>query len=253
MTSKKYDIPFISEHDFEAHVAQTVEEYAETLKGMDLARFNANIVDPVKLTFDSALFRKNAKEIIELEIQRQRDKSNSNSIGYFHQNIFRYVAGCVVPAHGFDVIFTEQSGKKIYVEVKNKHNTMNSSSAQKTYIKMQSQIAKCSQCECWLVEVISKRSRNDVWTLTVDGESVSNDRIRRVSIDNFYAKITGISDAFMRICRQLPVTIDKLVKNKKIKTIEKDSVFDELSSKNPDLLKSLYLLAFESYIGFKNL
>jgi hypothetical protein len=39
-----------------------------------------------------------------------------------------------VPSNGYDV---ENLSNHQYVEMKNKHNTMNSSSAQKTYIKMQ--------------------------------------------------------------------------------------------------------------------
>ncbi len=57
------------------------------------------------------------------------DKSNTNHIGYFHQNIFHYFGhGWTVPIKGYDIINTEQ---RIYVEMKNKHNTMNSSSSQK--------------------------------------------------------------------------------------------------------------------------
>lgn len=39
---------------------------------------------------------------------------------------------------------------------------------------------------------------------------------------------------------------------KNVKTVEKDTVVDELKVKNPNLLKSLYLLSFESYLGFED-
>ena len=45
--------------------------------------------------------------------------------------MFKYIRNCEVPREGFDVIFTQNDGKKVYVEMKNKHNTMNSSSSQK--------------------------------------------------------------------------------------------------------------------------
>ena len=129
--SDNYCIPFIKQEDFENHVAQTIKTYNATLKSIDLAKFNSNIIDPIKLTFDKALFKKSIEDIIDLEIHRQRDKSNTNAIGYFHQYMFKYIANCKVPQHGFDVIFTQTDGTKIYVEMKNKHNTMNSSSSQK--------------------------------------------------------------------------------------------------------------------------
>ena len=252
MSSSKFNIDFISQKDFEAHVAGTVASYAATLCSIDLAQFNRNVIDPIKLTFDKALFQKNVEEVIADEIQRQRDKSNSNSIGYFHQNLFRFVKNCEVPPQGFDIIFSPRGGGKIYVEMKNKHNTMNSSSAQKTYIGMQNQIMREPTSQCWLVEVIAPCSRDIAWGASVNGKHLEDERIRRISVDRFYAKVTGIENAFAQVCRQLPKTIEKLIRSNEVAVVEKDSVFAELKKKNPDLLKALYLLAFDSYLGFEN-
>ncbi len=246
-----YIITFIKQADFENHVAKTIASYNETLKSVNLDKFNSNIIDPIKLTFDKALFKKPIEEIIELEIHRQRDKSNTNAIGYFHQYMFKYIANCEVPPHGFDVIVSQKDGTKIYVEMKNKHNTMNSSSAQKTYIGMQNQILNHPNDMCFLVETIAKRSQNIVWRCSVNGETVAYDKIRRVSMDIFYELVTGVSDAFYQVCKQLPVTIEKLIKTDVVDTVEKDTVIDELKAKNPDLLKAIYLLAFETYNGFE--
>lgn len=245
-----YIITFINQSDFENHVAKTIASYNETLRSINLEKFNSNIVDPIKLTFDKALFKKSIADIIELEIHRQRDKSNTNAIGYFHQYMFKYIANCEVPLHGFDVIFTQKDGTKIYVEIKNKHNTMNSSSAQKTYIGMQNQILSHPNDMCFLVETIAKRSQNIAWHCSINGQSVAHDRIRRVSMDKFYEIVTGIPDAFYQICKQLPLTIEKLIKTDVVDTVEKDTVIEELKAKNPDLLKAIYLLAFETYNGF---
>lgn len=246
-----YVIEFIPKEDFERHVAQTIEKYDETLNKIDLKRFNSNVVDPIKLTFDKFLFDKTWKETIELEIHRQRDKSNTNAIGYFHQNMFKFIKNCEVPETGFDVIYTSESGHKICVEMKNKHNTMNSSSSQKTYINMQNHLLNNPDDECYLVEVLAPKSRNIPWEITVDDAKCSNEKIRRVSIDHFYKIVTGIDDAFYQICVQLPITIEKLVRDKAVRVAEEDTVVQELRAKNPDLLKSLYLLAFESYLGFE--
>ena len=45
-----YIIPFISQSDFEKHVAKTIASYNETLKSVDLSKFNSNIIDPVSYT-----------------------------------------------------------------------------------------------------------------------------------------------------------------------------------------------------------
>lgn len=245
-----YNIDFIKQDVFEKHVAKTIASYNETLKSINLSKFNSNLIDPIKLTFDKALFKKSIEEIIELEIHRQRDKSNTNAIGYFHQYMFKYIPNCEVPIHGFDIIVSQKDGTKIYVEMKNKHNTMNSSSAQKTYIGMQNQILKNPNDMCFLVETIAKRSQNIEWKCSVNNQSVSHEKIRRVSMDKFYEIVTGIPNAFCQICKQLPITIEKLIKADVVETVEKDTVIEELKAKNPDLLKAIYLLAFETYNGF---
>jgi hypothetical protein len=99
---RDYGLTFISNHDLFSHTKETVEKYRFAI---NLASFNKNLVDPIKLTFDSKVYNKTIKEIIESESLRQIDKSNTNHIGYFHQNIFRYLGGSdwVVPTRGFDV------------------------------------------------------------------------------------------------------------------------------------------------------
>ena len=130
---------------------------------------------------------------------------------------------------------------------------MNSSSSQKTYIQMQNQILKTPNDYCFLVEAIAPCSRNIPWSCSIDGHHVENEHIRRVSIDVFYKLVTGIDDAFYQICIQLPLTIKKLINSDDVKTVKKDTVIEELRLKNPDMLKSLYLLAFKQYEGFGEL
>ena len=159
-----WNLDFISEEDFKKHVRATIMKYGEKLESYDLKRFNSNLIDPIKLIFDKSVYRTSWEEIVNNEIFRQRDKSNNNDIGYFHQNIFSYFKGCEVPQTGWDVIYRNPDGIQmpdgdivhtIYVEMKNKHNTMNSASSAKTYIKMQGQILEDDDCACLLVEAIA--------------------------------------------------------------------------------------------------
>lgn len=247
-----WDLDFIDRNDFKKHVSDTIKTYDNTLKGIDLNSFNSNIIDPIKLTFDSKVYRKTIEEVIKNELVRQRDKTNTNAIGYFHQNLFKYIDNCEVPNVGFDVIYTRPNGSRVYVEMKNKHNTMNSSAAQKTFLKMTTQILNDDNCDCYLVEIIAKRSQNIVWNVSLDYERVSNEHIKRVSIDKFYEEVTGDKDAFYKICKQLPIIIDEIISENNEFVVEDDIVISELRSTNPDILKSLYMLAFSTYEGFKN-
>ncbi|MGN0347989.1 MAG: Eco47II family restriction endonuclease [Roseburia sp.] len=269
-----WKLTFISEEDFTEHVRATIEKYGEKLESFDVKRFNKNIIDPIKLIFDKTVYRSTWDEIVSNEIFRQRDKANNNDIGYFHQRIFQYIANCHVPENGkeggWDVIYHNAEGvmlpdgdvvHNVYVEMKNKHNTMNSASAGKTYIKMQSQLLKDDDCACFLVEAIAQRSQNIKWETTVDKNKVSHRRIRRVSLDRFYALVTGEEDAFYQMCMVLPKTIEKVVSSGDGIKVPEDTVLDELKNiaagvsgpfESLPVAMAVYMLGFNTYNGFKD-
>ena len=228
------------------HVKPTVLNYTLII---NLREFNKNIIDPIKLTFDSKIYGQTMEQTIESECIRQIDKTNNNCIGYFHQNLFKYAGnGWEVPANGdkggFDVLNDE---RHIYVEMKNKHNTMNSASSQKTYIKMQGKILEDDKATCMLVEIIAKRSQDIKWNIRVDGQNRSHKQIRRVSIDKFYEIVFGQKDAFFKLCKALPDILDDVVSEDESAKLQ-NTVYDELDK--TDFYKSLYLLAFQTYEGF---
>ena len=269
-----WNISFISEDEFSDHVCTTIQKYGDKLKPFDIIRFNKNIVDPVKLIFDKTVYRSTWEETISNEIFRQRDKSNNNDIGYFHQRIFQYIENCHVPPNGeeggWDVIYKNPEGihlpdgsvvHTVYAEMKNKHNTMNSSAAGKTFIKMQNQLLKDDDCACFLVEVIAKRSQNIKWEASIDGQKMGHKLIRRVSIDQFYSLVTGQPDAFYQICMALPEMIQRVVENEANNLVPYDTVYDELKmladisqldSQALSFIIAIYLLGFSSYIGFNS-
>lgn len=242
---RKYNLGFISDETIYEHVKATVKSYRREIT---LKQFNENIIDPIKLTFDSKVYGKNIKDSINDECYRQIDKSNTNKIGYFHQNLFRYAGrGWSVPSQGFDV---ENDSLHIYVEMKNKHNTMNSASSQKTYMKMQAKLLEDDEATCYLVEAISAKSRDDVWKISLDGQSRSHKKIRRMSMDKFYELVFGDNLAFYKLCMTLPTIIEDVINENEEFTL-KNTVYEELMSKNEDLQLSLFLLAFSTYEGFE--
>ncbi|MBR2038725.1 MAG: Eco47II family restriction endonuclease [Lachnospiraceae bacterium] len=270
-----WNLSFITEEDFTNHVKATIDKYGEKLESFDIVRFNKNIIEPIKMIFDKTVYQSTWGEIVSNEIFRQRDKANNNDIGYFHQGIFQYIADCHVPDNGkeggWDVIFHKAEGIQlpdgdivhtIYVEMKNKHNTMNSSAAGKTYIKMQSQLLDDDDCACFLVEAIAKKSQNIKWATTVDGKSVSHKKIRRVSLDQFYALVTGQEDALYQMCMVLPKVIEKVVlEGGEDVCVPHDTVLIELKrvagqmgelDEEIAMAMAVYLLGFSTYKGFLN-
>ena len=237
-----YNLGFISNQDIYEHVKNTVLMYRMSI---DLNQFNKNIIDPIKLTFDAKVYGKSMRDVIEAECLRQIDKSNQNHIGYFHQNLFKYAPDWQVPEEGFDVI---NPPKHIFAELKNKHNTMNSRAAHAVYMLMQDKLLHDDKATCMLVEVIAKKSQNEKWTC----EGFSHERIRRVSIDRFYEIVFGDKEAFFKLCQALPAILTDVLEDMHQGKVE-NTVYTELEQYSPDLLKSLYILAFSTYEGFENL
>ena len=129
---------------------------------------------------------------------------------------------------------------------------MNAASSQKTYMKMQAKLLEDDQATCYLVEVISKKSKDETWKITLDKRSCSHRRIRRMSMDKFYELVFGSSVAFYRLCSVLPQIIEDVVRDNEEFTL-RNTVYNELVGEHSDLLASLYLLAFPTYDGFEQL
>lgn len=249
---KQYNLGFISDKDIFEHVKATVHQYRRSI---NLAEFNKNLIDPIKMTFDSKIYGQTMQEAIQAECVRQIDKTNNNRIGYFHQYLFKYAGrGWEVPKNGdlggFDIVNDELH---LYIEMKNKHNTMNAASASDTYVKMQNKILKDDKATCMLVETIAKHSQNIVWKLTINKngrkEQYSHERIRRVSMDKFYEIVFGDKNSFSKLCKALPIILDDVIEEDH-SAILHNTVYDELDKSN--FYKSIYLLAFNTYEGFDN-
>jgi hypothetical protein len=101
-----------------------------------------------------------------------------------------------------------------------------------------------------LVEVIATKSQNVKWIISLDGERESHENIRRVSIDQFYALVTGEPTAFKQLCEKLPSVIEDVISSMSQRS-NVNTVFVELEKIAPNLSKSLYLLAFKKYQGFE--
>lgn len=80
-----------------------------------------------------------------------------------------------------------------------------------------------------------------------------------MSIDQFYALVTGQEDAFYQMCMVLPSVINKAVDELEGSIVPHDTVIDELKSlakkqniddENLAVAMAVYMLGFGSYNGF---
>ena len=194
---KDYHLGFISNEDIFSHVKETVELYRTHI---NLKEFNKNIIDPIKLTFDAKVYGKTLDEIIESESIRQIDKTNTNHIGYFHQNLFRYAGnGWEVPETGFDVVNNE---RHIFAYMIDLHNTPFCKLV-RLQLQMNDKLLHDDKAICYLIDISNVHMLDEEWVIPKDDARLSYPRLRVISIKSFYGIAFG-KNSYERLCRILP-------------------------------------------------
>ncbi len=124
--ANKY-VNFISDEHFLECIENLHNSYIKAKEGISQKKFYSNKIDTVKLTFDAKFNNLTEEAVIKNEIMRQIDKSINNSIGIFHEQILGGVKGYEMGSlSGYYIKATDDT---LFADIKNKHNTMNSSAA----------------------------------------------------------------------------------------------------------------------------
>jgi translation elongation factor EF-G len=215
---------FISDEHFFKCIEDLYNTYESCKKEYSLKDFYKNKVDPIKFYFDTKFNDIKFEDYINHEINRKNDKTINNAIGLFHQKIFDGIDGFEAPdLSGYDV---KSNDNTIFAEVKNKHNTMNSSSAKSTFLKLKNYAEEYENSTCYLVEVISKKSQEKVWKLK---HYEPHPRVKKISIDRFYELVTGDPLAFKKLCEAIPEAVEEFLKSKKLYNEEiKHTVYEQI-------------------------
>jgi hypothetical protein len=128
---------------------------------------------------------------------------------------------------------------------------MNVNSAQNAYHKMKKEIEQNPNSQCYLVEIIAKKTQNRPWKPTFDGvKKEADERIRRISIDKFYEIITGDKQAFFKLIITLPKILKEIVTKEGVISTNENTALNELEKQNPNHLLALFNLSFQQYEGF---
>ncbi|MCO5249765.1 MAG: Eco47II family restriction endonuclease [Chitinophagales bacterium] len=253
--ANKY-VNFITDEHLLDCIKELHQSYLKAKKNISKSKFYKNKIDTIKLTFDSKFNDIDETELIETEILRQIDKSINNSIGTFHEQILGGIEGYEVGnLSGFDIKAEDDT---LFADIKNKHNTMNSSSAEALFQKLARYADDYKQAKCYWVQILAKNSFNEHWTGDINGKEYSHSRVFKISGDQFYALLTGENNAFFNLYKALPIAIDDYLKSIKTSTKEKeDSALKEIESKIEKSKRSILdQITFENYsyyLGFDKL
>jgi hypothetical protein len=244
--ANKY-VDFISDEHLLFCVANLYKAYTKAKNNIDKKNFYSNKVDTIKLTFDAKFNNIDEESLIQAEILRQIDKSINNSIGTFHEQILGGIAGFEVgKLSGFDVKATDDT---MFADIKNKHNTMNSSSAESLFQKLKNYADTYKKAKCYWVQILAKGSFTELWKGEINGKEYSHSRVYKISGDQFYALLSGQEDALFQLYKTLPAAInDYLCSINQTELIVENSALDEIKTATETSKRSILdQITFENY------
>lgn len=234
--SKTYFNWIEDEKLFEA-IKYVYDKYQQALQDQDLNSFTNNVIDPFSLLFDTYLTKKTIEQWIKEETDRQAQKTLSNAIGGFHQKILGNSLGWedlgINHETGLDV---KKSDDTIFAEIKNKYNTTNSGSSDSVKRKLNKVNKLYPNATVYFVEII--RDRTDPYDDAIKFNGNFNEKVRKISGDNFYKLVTNEENALKNLFEKLPDIIKQFLLNHKFdylepnyrKPSEKNIVISDLKS-----------------------
>ncbi len=249
-------VDFISDKHLIDCIANLHKSYLKAKNNITKKNFYSNKVDTIKLTFDAKINGISEESLIEAEVLRQIDKSINNSIGTFHEQILGGIKGFEVgKLSGFDIKAKDDT---LFADIKNKHNTMNSSSAEALFQKLARYADDYKKSKCYWVQILAKGSFEELWSGEINGKEYSHSRVYKISGDKFYALLSGKEDAFLQLYKALPIAIGDYLNTIKVnKDIVENSALNEIKKETKKTKRTILdQITFENYsyyLGFNKL
>ncbi len=151
---------------------------------------------------------------MEQEKSRQIQKSFQNAVGDFHQAVVGSMSGWQDsgPGGSYDVI---NEGQKIIAEIKNKYNTMNSTSQLGTYDKLASWLdyGKAGYT-AYVVDIVPETPKPYTLPFTPSERKVKRQtraNLLRIDGRSFYALASGHKNALEMLYASLPLALGKIL------------------------------------------
>ncbi len=249
-------VNFISDDYLLSCIGNLHKAYLNAKNNITKKNLYTNKVDTIKLTFDAKFNDIDQESLIQSEILRQIDKSINNSIGTFHERVLGGIDGYEIGSFsGFDI---KAKNDTLFADIKNKHNTMNSKSAEALFQTLARYADDYKKAKCYWVQILAKNSFNELWKGEINGKEYSHSRVYKISGDRFYALLSGQQDALLQLYKSLPKAIkDYLHSIEHNNSIAENSAFDEIKSQTETSKRSILdQITFENYsyyLGFDKL
>lgn len=226
-------VDFVSDEHFLKCVKWVCDAYLDPSLKVDKSWLQRNGIDPFKMVFDMVVRNRDFSTLIENEEIRQFDKKSGGRIGDFHQKLLGGVSGWTDLGVGNDTkVDLKKDDNTVFMELKNKYNTVNSDSLSAVRRKLNKIIEDYPGSTAYWAYVIEKNgtSGESEWNYLGD----NNIKIRKIWGAKLYEMITGVEDALEKTWIALPVAINDLI-----------STTSSISSADKDELKKWFKDAFE--------
>ncbi len=249
-------LSFITDEHLLACIAQLHHTYLKAKNNVTKKSLYANKVDSIKLTFDAKFNDIDEEKLIQAEVMRQIDKSINNSIGTFHEQILGGIKGYEAGnMSGYDI---KAKDNTLFADIKNKHNTMNSSSAEALFQKLARYADDYKKAKCYWVQILAKNSFCELWRGDINGREYGHSRVYKISGDQFYALLSGEEDALFQLYKVLPIAIQDYLKSiEEQSEVLENSALEEIKLETKTSKRTvLDQITFENYsyyLGFDKL
>lgn len=249
-------VDFITDEHFLDCVRNLHTAYLKAKNNITKKNFYSNKIDTIKLTFDAKFNDIDEESLIQAEILRQIDKSINNSIGTFHEQIMGGIKGFELGnLSGFDIKAKDDT---LFADIKNKHNTMNSSSAEALFQKLSRYADTYKKSKCYWVQVLAKSNFCELWKGEINGKEYSHSRVYKISGDQFYALLSGKENALFQLYKNLPIAVkDYLNSVEKSELVKENSALDEIKvetkTSKRTILDQITFENYSYYLGFDKL
>lgn len=249
-------VNFVSDDHLLECIGNLHKAYLKAKNNITKKNLYSNKVDTIKLTFDAKFNDIDEESLIQSEILRQIDKSINNSIGTFHEQVLGGIKGYQAGnLSGYDIKAKDDT---LFADIKNKHNTMNSSAAEALFQKLARYANDYKRAKCYWVQILAKGSFCELWSGDINGKEYSHSRVYKISGDQFYALLTGQEDAMFQLYKVLPVAIKDYLKSaQKSEDVAENSALDELKvgtkKSKRSILDQITFENYSYYLGFDKL
>lgn len=249
-------VDFISDDHLLDCIGNLHRSYLRAKNNINKTNFYSNKIDTIKLTFDAKFNDIDEEKLIQSEIFRQIDKSINNSIGTFHEQILGGIDGFEIgKLSGFDVKAIDNS---LFADIKNKHNTMNSSAAEALFQKLARYANDFKKAKCYWVQILAKGSFCELWSGDINGKEYGHSRVYKISGDQFYALLSGQSNALLQLYNILPVAIRDYLKSirqgeNQVENSALIEIKSEIKKTKRSVLDQITFENYSYYLGFDKL